>query len=204
MPGRFFTGSSLERIPRAGRPPIVSAFAVWIAEIHCQPRFSLLRLMLCWGRPGHEIGALESPSILYRFTIGPACGTGGDARPAQPRAHGFRRRRWSPPVAFMNVLTLITGRRMRSWRKASIIRRAWSEDRLTFHGKFFQIPEVVVNPKRCSVLCHRSARRRALDGVKIDITWHQLAMPSILNPRAGRGVRRRLLDWIRKTRTRQK
>ena len=43
----------------------------------------------------------------------------------------------------------------------AIIRRAWSEDRLTFHGKFFQIPEVVVNPNRCSVLCHRSAWRRA-------------------------------------------
>jgi alkanesulfonate monooxygenase SsuD/methylene tetrahydromethanopterin reductase-like flavin-dependent oxidoreductase (luciferase family) len=29
----------------------------------------------------------------------------------------------------------------------AIIRKAWSEDRLTFDGKFFQIPEVVVNPK---------------------------------------------------------
>jgi alkanesulfonate monooxygenase SsuD/methylene tetrahydromethanopterin reductase-like flavin-dependent oxidoreductase (luciferase family) len=28
-----------------------------------------------------------------------------------------------------------------------IIRRAWSEEILTFDGKFFQIPEVVVNPK---------------------------------------------------------
>ena len=28
-----------------------------------------------------------------------------------------------------------------------IIRRAWSEETLTFNGKFFQIPEVVVNPK---------------------------------------------------------
>ena len=26
-----------------------------------------------------------------------------------------------PTVAFMNVLTLITGRRMRSWRKASLL-----------------------------------------------------------------------------------
>src|SRR5207253_9690568 len=28
-----------------------------------------------------------------------------------------------------------------------IIRRAWSEESLTFNGKFFKIPEVVVNPK---------------------------------------------------------
>ena len=51
-------------------------------------------------------------------------------------------------AAPMNALARITSQRTRSWLEGlEIIRRAWSEDRSSFHGKFFQIPEVVVNPK---------------------------------------------------------
>ena len=37
---------------------------------------------------------------------------------------------------------------MKSWpKRCEVIRKAWSEPKLTYDGKFFQIPEVIVNPK---------------------------------------------------------
>jgi alkanesulfonate monooxygenase SsuD/methylene tetrahydromethanopterin reductase-like flavin-dependent oxidoreductase (luciferase family) len=124
----------------------------WIAEIHCQPRFSLL------SAPYVVLGA--AAQITRRLRLGVAVNT-------LPVHH---------PVSLAEqaaMLDLLSGGRMdfaaggghphsRAYEcfgadhksthdimaeGLEIIRKAWSEDTLTFNGKFFQIPEVVVNPK---------------------------------------------------------
>lgn len=124
----------------------------WIAEIHCQPRFSLL------SAPYVVLGAAAQRT--RRLRLGVAVNT-------LPVHH---------PVSLAEqaaMLDLLSGGRMdfaaggghphsRAYEcfgadhklthdvmaeGLEIIRKAWSENTLTFDGKFFQIPEVVVNPK---------------------------------------------------------
>ncbi len=126
--------------------------AYWIAEIHCQPRFSLL------SAPYVVLGAAAQRT--RRLRLGVAVNT-------LPIHH---------PVSLAEqaaMLDLISGGRMefaagsghphsRAYEcfgaehktthevmaeGLEIIRRAWSEDILTFNGKFFSIPGVIVNPK---------------------------------------------------------
>ena len=127
-------------------------YGFWIAEIHCQPRFSLL------SAPYVVLGAAAQRT--RRLRLGVAVNT-------LPIHH---------PVHLAEqaaMLDLMSGGRMdfaaggghphsRAYEcfgadhtlthdimaeGLEIIRRAWSEETLTFNGKFFQIPEVVVNPK---------------------------------------------------------
>ena len=124
----------------------------WAAEIHCQPRFSLL------SAPYVVLGAVAQRT--RRLRLGVAVNT-------LPIHH---------PVHLAEqaaMLDLVSGGRMdfaaggghphsRAYEcfgadhksthdimaeGLEIIRRAWSEETLTFRGKFFDIPEVVVNPK---------------------------------------------------------
>ncbi len=127
-------------------------YACWTAEIHCQPRFSLL------SAPYVVLGAATQRTRKLRF---------GVAVNTLPIHH---------PVSLAEqaaMLDLISGGRMefaaggghphsRAYEcfgadhkttheimaeGLEIIRRAWSEESLTFNGKYFSIPGVIVNPK---------------------------------------------------------
>jgi alkanesulfonate monooxygenase SsuD/methylene tetrahydromethanopterin reductase-like flavin-dependent oxidoreductase (luciferase family) len=126
--------------------------AYWTAEIHCQPRFSLL------SAPYVVLGAAAQRTQKLRL---------GVAVNTLPIHH---------PVSLAEqaaMLDLISDGRMefaaggghphsRAYEcfgadhkithevmaeGLEVIRRAWSDDVLTFNGKFFSIPGVVVNPK---------------------------------------------------------
>lgn len=124
----------------------------WVAEIHCQPRFSVL------SAPYVVLGAAAQRT--KRLRLGVAVNTLPVHHPVQLAEHAA-------------MLDLISHGRMdfaaggghphsRAYEcfgadhkvthdimaeGLDIIRKAWSEETLTFSGKFFQIPDVVVNPK---------------------------------------------------------
>ncbi|MPZ75285.1 MAG: LLM class flavin-dependent oxidoreductase [Deltaproteobacteria bacterium] len=124
----------------------------WVAEIHCQPKFSLL------SAPYIVLGAAAQRT--QRLRLGVAVNTLPVHHPVQLAEQSA-------------MLDLLSGGRMdfaaggghphsRAYEcfgadhkvthdvmaeALEIIRKAWSEETLTFNGKFFQIPEVVVNPK---------------------------------------------------------
>jgi alkanesulfonate monooxygenase SsuD/methylene tetrahydromethanopterin reductase-like flavin-dependent oxidoreductase (luciferase family) len=124
----------------------------WVAEIHCQQKFSLI------SAPYVVLGALAQRT--RRLRLGVAVNT-------LPIHH---------PVNLAEqaaMLDLISGGRMdfaaggghphsRAYEcfgadhksthdimaeGIDIIRKAWTEEKLVYDGKFFHIPEVVVNPK---------------------------------------------------------
>lgn len=126
--------------------------AYWIAEIHCQPKFSLL------SAPYVVLGAVAQRT--RRLRLGVAVNT-------LPVHH---------PVSLAEqsaMLDLVSGGRMefaaggghphsRAYEcfgadhksthaimaeGIDIIRKSWTDQKLAYDGKFFQIPEVVVNPK---------------------------------------------------------
>jgi alkanesulfonate monooxygenase SsuD/methylene tetrahydromethanopterin reductase-like flavin-dependent oxidoreductase (luciferase family) len=124
----------------------------WVAEIHCQPKFSLL------SAPYVVLGAAAQRT--KRLRLGVAVNTLPVHHPVQLAEESA-------------MLDLVSGGRMdfaaggghphsRAYEcfgadhrvthdvmaeALNVIRRAWSDETLTFHGKFFRIPEVVVNPK---------------------------------------------------------
>jgi alkanesulfonate monooxygenase SsuD/methylene tetrahydromethanopterin reductase-like flavin-dependent oxidoreductase (luciferase family) len=124
----------------------------WVAEIHCQPRFSLL------SAPYVVLGAAAQRT--KRLRLGVAVNTLPVHHPVQLAEEAA-------------MLDLVSGGRMdfaaggghphsRAYEcfgadhksthdimaeGLQIIRKAWSEETLSFDGKFFQIPEVIVNPK---------------------------------------------------------
>ena len=124
----------------------------WVAEIHCQPKFSLL------SAPYVVLGAAAQRT--KRLRLGVAVNTLPVHHPVQLAEQSA-------------MLDLVSGGRMdfaaggghphsRAYEcfgadhrvthdvmaeALNVIQRAWSEETLTFHGKFFRIPEVVVNPK---------------------------------------------------------
>jgi alkanesulfonate monooxygenase SsuD/methylene tetrahydromethanopterin reductase-like flavin-dependent oxidoreductase (luciferase family) len=124
----------------------------WIAEIHCQPKFSLL------SAPYVALGAAAQRT--KRLRLGVAVNTLPVHHPVQLAEASA-------------MLDILSGGRMefaaggghphsRAYEcfgadhklthdvmaeGLEIIRKAWSEETVRFDGKFFQIPEVVVNPK---------------------------------------------------------
>ncbi|HEX6439602.1 MAG TPA: LLM class flavin-dependent oxidoreductase [Candidatus Binatia bacterium] len=124
----------------------------WIAEIHCQPRFSLL------SAPYVVLGAVAQRT--KRLRLGVAVNTLPIHHPVQLAEEAA-------------MLDILSGGRMdfaaggghphsRAYEcfgadhkithelmveALEIIRRAWSEETLNFTGRYFQIPEVIVNPK---------------------------------------------------------
>jgi alkanesulfonate monooxygenase SsuD/methylene tetrahydromethanopterin reductase-like flavin-dependent oxidoreductase (luciferase family) len=124
----------------------------WIAEIHCQPRFSLL------SAPYVVLGAVAQRT--RRLRLGVAVNTLPVHHPVQ----------MAEEAALLDVLShgrmdfAVGGGHPHSRvyecfgadhtqthdfmeESLAIIRQAWSEETLSFEGKFFSIPEVVVNPK---------------------------------------------------------
>jgi alkanesulfonate monooxygenase SsuD/methylene tetrahydromethanopterin reductase-like flavin-dependent oxidoreductase (luciferase family) len=124
----------------------------WVAEIHCQPRFSLL------SAPYVVLGAAAQRT--RRLRLGVAVNTLPIHHPVQLAEQAA-------------MLDLVSGGRMdfaaggghphsRAYEcfgadhkvthevmaeGLDVIRKAWSDETLRYHGRFFQIPEVVVNPK---------------------------------------------------------
>jgi alkanesulfonate monooxygenase SsuD/methylene tetrahydromethanopterin reductase-like flavin-dependent oxidoreductase (luciferase family) len=124
----------------------------WIAEIHCQPRFSLL------SAPYVVLGAVAQRTTKLR--LGVAVNTLPVHHPVQLAeqaatldlvSHGrmeFAAGGGHPHSRAYECF----GADHKSTHEImaeglEIIRKAWSEDTLSFHGAFFKIPEVVVNPK---------------------------------------------------------
>lgn len=124
----------------------------WIAEIHCQPKFSLL------SAPYVVLGAVAQRT--KRLRLGVAVNTLPVHHPVQLAEEAA-------------MLDLVSNGRMefaaggghphsRAYEcfgadhksthevmaeSLDVIRKAWSEPTLSYSGKFFQIPEVIVNPK---------------------------------------------------------
>ena len=124
----------------------------WIAEIHCQPKFSLL------SAPYVVLGAVAQRT--KRLRLGVAVNTLPVHHPVQLAEEAA-------------MLDLVSNGRMefaaggghphsRAYEcfgadhksthdvmaeSLEVIRKAWSEPTLVYNGKFFQIPEVIVNPK---------------------------------------------------------
>jgi alkanesulfonate monooxygenase SsuD/methylene tetrahydromethanopterin reductase-like flavin-dependent oxidoreductase (luciferase family) len=124
----------------------------WIAEIHCQPKFSLL------SAPYVVLGAVAQRT--NRLRLGVAVNTLPVHHPVQLAEEAA-------------MLDLVSNGRMefaaggghphsRAYEcfgadhksthefmaeGLEVIRKAWSEETLTYKGKFFDIPEVIVNPK---------------------------------------------------------
>jgi alkanesulfonate monooxygenase SsuD/methylene tetrahydromethanopterin reductase-like flavin-dependent oxidoreductase (luciferase family) len=124
----------------------------WIAEIHCQPRFSLLsapyvilgavaqrtrRLRLGVAvntlPVHHPVELAEQAALLDVLSHGRMDFAAGGGHP-HSRVYECFGADHSQTHEFMA-------------ESLSIIRQAWTEDQLNFDGKYFQIPEVTVNPK---------------------------------------------------------
>ncbi len=127
-------------------------YTYWIAEIHCQPKFSLL------SAPYVVLGAVAQRT--KRLRLGVAVNTLPVHHPVQLAEEAA-------------MLDLVSNGRMdfaaggghphsRAYEcfgadhksthdvmaeSLEVIRKAWSEPTLVYNGKFFQIPEVIVNPK---------------------------------------------------------
>ena len=84
-----------------------------------------------------------------------------------------------------------------------IIRKAWSEETLSFDGKFFQIPEVIVNPKPVQKpLPPFYMATSSLDGVEVGARLGNQYILADSYPRTGSSlrVRRRLLGRVEEAR----
>jgi alkanesulfonate monooxygenase SsuD/methylene tetrahydromethanopterin reductase-like flavin-dependent oxidoreductase (luciferase family) len=127
-------------------------YTYWIAEIHCQPKFSLL------SAPYVVLGAVAQRT--KRLRLGVAVNTLPVHHPVQLAEQAA-------------TLDLVSNGRMdfaaggghphsRAYEcfgadhksthdvmaeSLEVIRKAWSQPALIHEGKFFQIPEVIVNPK---------------------------------------------------------
>lgn len=124
----------------------------WVAEIHCQPKFSLL------SAPYVVLGAAAQRT--KRLRLGVAVNTLPVHHPVQLAEHAA-------------MLDLVSNGRMdfaaggghphsRAYEcfgadhkstheimaeGLEVIRKCWAEDKLVHSGKYFRIPEVIVNPK---------------------------------------------------------
>jgi alkanesulfonate monooxygenase SsuD/methylene tetrahydromethanopterin reductase-like flavin-dependent oxidoreductase (luciferase family) len=124
----------------------------WIAEIHCQPRFSLL------SAPYVVLGAAAQRT--RRLRLGVAVNTLPVHHPvhlAEQAAmldlvsHGrmdFAAGGGHPHSRVYECFDVDHKQTHEVMEESlTIIRKAWTEETLIFKGKFFQIPAVVVNPK---------------------------------------------------------
>jgi alkanesulfonate monooxygenase SsuD/methylene tetrahydromethanopterin reductase-like flavin-dependent oxidoreductase (luciferase family) len=124
----------------------------WVAEIHCQPRFSVL------SAPYVVLGAAAQRT--RRLRLGVAVNTLPVHHPVQLAeqaamldvvSHGrmdFAAGGGHPHSRVYECFGA-DHRQTHAYMKESlaVIRKAWTEEVLVFEGRFFRIPEVVVNPK---------------------------------------------------------
>ena len=124
----------------------------WIAEIHCQPRFSLL------SAPYVVLGAAAQRT--QRLRLGVAVNTlpihhpvhlAEQAAMLDLLSHGrmdFAAGGGHPHSRVYECFDVDHKRTHEVMEESfAVIRKAWTEETLSFEGKFFHIPGVVVNPK---------------------------------------------------------
>ena len=127
-------------------------YGFWIAEIHCQPRFSLL------SAPYVVLGAAAQRT--HRLRLGVAVNTlpihhpvhlAEQAAMLDLLSHGrmdFAAGGGHPHSRVYECFDVDHKRTHEIMEESfAIIRKAWTEPTLAFEGKVFRIPEVVVNPK---------------------------------------------------------
>jgi len=141
-----------EFLEQAELADLLGFYGFWIAEIHCQPRFSLLsapyvvlgavaqrtrRLRLGVAvntlPVHHPVHLAEQAAMLDLISQGRMDFAAGGGHPHSRAYECFGADHKSTHEVMAEGL--------------EIIRRAWSQEVLTFNGKFFSVPEVVVNPK---------------------------------------------------------
>jgi alkanesulfonate monooxygenase SsuD/methylene tetrahydromethanopterin reductase-like flavin-dependent oxidoreductase (luciferase family) len=124
----------------------------WLAEIHCQPRFSVL------SAPYVVLGAAAQRT--KRLRLGVAVNTLPVHHPVQLAeqaalldlvSHGrmdFAAGGGHPHSRVYECFGA-DHRQTHAYMEESlaVIHKAWTQDTLVFNGRFFKIPEVVVNPK---------------------------------------------------------
>jgi alkanesulfonate monooxygenase SsuD/methylene tetrahydromethanopterin reductase-like flavin-dependent oxidoreductase (luciferase family) len=126
--------------------------AYWIAEIHCQPKFSLisapyvvlgavaqrtkrLRLGVAVNTlpVHHPVQLAEEAAMLDLVSNGRMEFAAGGGHPHSRAYECFGADHKSTHDVMAEAL--------------EVIGKAWSDPKLAYQGKFFQIPEVIVNPK---------------------------------------------------------
>lgn len=124
----------------------------WIAEIHCQPKFSLLSApYVVLGAAAqrtkklrlgvavntlpvhHPVSLAEQAAMLDLVSDGRMEFAAGGGHPHSRAYECFGADHKSTHEIMAESL--------------EVIRKAWSEEKLLYKGKFFDIPEVIVNPK---------------------------------------------------------
>jgi alkanesulfonate monooxygenase SsuD/methylene tetrahydromethanopterin reductase-like flavin-dependent oxidoreductase (luciferase family) len=127
-------------------------YTYWVAEIHCQPKFSLLsapyvvlgaaaqrtrRLRLGVAvntlPVHHPVELAEQAAMLDLVSNGRMDFAAGGGHPHSRAYECFGADHKSTHEIMAEGLT--------------VIRKSWSEEKLVHDGKFFHIPEVIVNPK---------------------------------------------------------
>src|ERR1041384_8163567 len=141
-----------EFFDQAELPDRLGFHGFWAAEIHCQPRFSLLSApYVVLGavaqrtqRPRlgvavntlpvhHPVQLAEEAAMLDLVSHGRMEFAAGGGHPHSRAYECFGADHKSTHELMAEAL--------------EVIRRAWSDEILAFEGKFFQVPGVVVNPK---------------------------------------------------------
>jgi alkanesulfonate monooxygenase SsuD/methylene tetrahydromethanopterin reductase-like flavin-dependent oxidoreductase (luciferase family) len=124
----------------------------WIAEVHCQPRFSLL------SAPYTVLGAVSQRTERLRLgvavnlvTVHHPVQVAEQAAMLDQLSHGrmdFAAGGGHPHTRVYECFG-VEHEKTREIMEESlrIIQAAWKEDVLKFDGQFFHIPEIVVNPK---------------------------------------------------------
>ena len=151
-PGSSPTARLEEFMEQAELADRLGFYTYWIAEIHCQPKFSLLsapyvvlgavaqrtkRLRLGVAvitlPVHHPVQLAEEAAMLDLVSNGRMDFAAGGGHPHSRAYECFGADHKSTHDVMAESL--------------EVIRKAWSEPTLVYNGKFFQIPEVIVNPK---------------------------------------------------------
>jgi alkanesulfonate monooxygenase SsuD/methylene tetrahydromethanopterin reductase-like flavin-dependent oxidoreductase (luciferase family) len=124
----------------------------WVAEIHCQPRFSVL------SAPYIVLGAAAQRT--KRLRLGVAVNTLPVHHPVQLAEHAalldvisYGRMDFAAggghPHSRVYECFGADHKQTHDYMEESlaVIRKAWTQETLAFDGRFFHIPEIVVNPK---------------------------------------------------------
>lgn len=124
----------------------------WIAEIHCQPRFSLLSApYVVLGAAAQRTRQLRLGVAVNTLPVHHPVHLAEQAAMLDLLSHGrmdFAAGGGHPHSRVYECFDVDHKQTHEVMEESlTIIRKAWTEEILTFKGKFFQIPEVVVNPK---------------------------------------------------------
>lgn len=124
----------------------------WIAEIHCQTRFSLLSApYVVLGAAAHRTKRLRLGVAVNTLPVHHPVQLAEQAALLDVLSHGrmdFAAGGGHPHSRVYECFDVDHKQTHAVMEESlTIIRKAWTEETLVFEGKFFRIPEVIVNPK---------------------------------------------------------